>query len=335
MTAVDAAVQSKLLGAENVTIVYRRGQEKMSAAAMSRTTRCRRGCGSSTMPPRSGCLATARPRRWSSPIRQTGRAGLTLLPETFTLKADQVFKAIGQTLTGAPAGLPVGGWQACRPAGQGLGRRRLCAGGEDLTVTAVAEGRDAAEAIHAAADGRLMAAVFPCLQGLPAPVGAGSGTLHGRLGRKLHRLHRAQPGLVALDHGRLCGGRNHGLPVDPHPLDSGAGRGRRAGRDRGGVVLAALDRGHDRGADRVDLQLLAGLALWRHASCDAPVPEGPSRDGGKGAGRLRQVRAGHHRDRPFHHDLPARGVPDGRDERDDPCPLRLLEHASAASPGRS
>ncbi len=26
MTAVDAAVQSKLLGAENVTIVYRRGQ---------------------------------------------------------------------------------------------------------------------------------------------------------------------------------------------------------------------------------------------------------------------------------------------------------------------
>ena len=33
MTAVDAAVQSKLLGAENVTIVYRRGQEKMSASA--------------------------------------------------------------------------------------------------------------------------------------------------------------------------------------------------------------------------------------------------------------------------------------------------------------
>ena len=32
MTAVDAAVQSKLLGAENVTIVYRRGQEKMSAS---------------------------------------------------------------------------------------------------------------------------------------------------------------------------------------------------------------------------------------------------------------------------------------------------------------
>ncbi len=32
MTAVDAAVQSKLLGAENVTIAYRRGRERMSAS---------------------------------------------------------------------------------------------------------------------------------------------------------------------------------------------------------------------------------------------------------------------------------------------------------------
>ena len=32
MTAVDAAVQSKLLGAQNVTMVYRRGKEKMSAS---------------------------------------------------------------------------------------------------------------------------------------------------------------------------------------------------------------------------------------------------------------------------------------------------------------
>ena len=32
MTAVDAAVQSRLLGAEDVTIVYRRGPEAMSAS---------------------------------------------------------------------------------------------------------------------------------------------------------------------------------------------------------------------------------------------------------------------------------------------------------------
>ena len=31
MTAIDAAVQSKLLGAEEVTILYRRGQEQMKA----------------------------------------------------------------------------------------------------------------------------------------------------------------------------------------------------------------------------------------------------------------------------------------------------------------
>ena len=32
MTAIDAAVQSKKLGAENVTIVYRRGQQQMPAS---------------------------------------------------------------------------------------------------------------------------------------------------------------------------------------------------------------------------------------------------------------------------------------------------------------
>ena len=32
MTAIDAAVQSKLLGAEDVTIVYRRGQPEMKAS---------------------------------------------------------------------------------------------------------------------------------------------------------------------------------------------------------------------------------------------------------------------------------------------------------------
>ena len=32
MTAVDAAVQSKLLGAEEVTMVYRRGKEQMNAS---------------------------------------------------------------------------------------------------------------------------------------------------------------------------------------------------------------------------------------------------------------------------------------------------------------
>ena len=34
MTAIDIAVQSKQLGAQNVTIVYRRGQEQMKASRL-------------------------------------------------------------------------------------------------------------------------------------------------------------------------------------------------------------------------------------------------------------------------------------------------------------
>ena len=64
-------------------------------------------------------------------------------------------KAIGQTLFGAPEGLKIeGGKIAVTGAGRtsvpGVWAAGDCAaGGEDLTVTAVAEGRDAAEDIHA------------------------------------------------------------------------------------------------------------------------------------------------------------------------------------------
>jgi glutamate synthase (NADPH/NADH) small chain len=67
-----------------------------------------------------------------------------------------LFKAIGQTLEGAPEGLALDGRKI---AVTGPGRTSLpgvwaggdcAAGGDDLTVTAVAEGREAAEDIHAA-----------------------------------------------------------------------------------------------------------------------------------------------------------------------------------------
>ena len=79
--------------------------------------------------------------------------GLQGTGERFSLPADQVFKAIGQTLT-ADTGLTV---TAGKIAVTGPGRTSLigvwaggdCAsGGDDLTVTAVAEGRDAAMDIH-------------------------------------------------------------------------------------------------------------------------------------------------------------------------------------------
>ena len=77
-----------------------------------------------------------------------GPDGLKTLAETFTLKADQVFKAIGQTLAGVPSGVEVAGGKFRGPAGKVWVGGDCAAGGEDLTVTAVAEGRDAAEAIH-------------------------------------------------------------------------------------------------------------------------------------------------------------------------------------------
>jgi len=79
---------------------------------------------------------------------------LTPTGQTFRLAADQVFKAIGQTLEGD--NLP--NLEGRKIAVTGAGRTSMagvwaggdCAsGGDDLTVTAVAEGRDAAMDIHA------------------------------------------------------------------------------------------------------------------------------------------------------------------------------------------
>ena len=78
---------------------------------------------------------------------EDGPDGLALLEDTFTLKADQVFKAIGQTLV-PPDGM-AGPKLAVQPLARVWAGGDCAAGGEDLTVTAVAEGRDAAEAIHA------------------------------------------------------------------------------------------------------------------------------------------------------------------------------------------
>ena len=155
MTAVDAAVQSKLLGAENVTIVYRRGQERMSASSHEQDHAASVGVRilHNAAPVRVHGNGAAQEVEFA--YTEDGPGGLTLKGETFRLKADQVMKAIGQTLQGAPEGLRIeGGKIAVTGAGRtsvpGVWAAGDCAsGGEDLTVTAVAEGRDAAEDIHA------------------------------------------------------------------------------------------------------------------------------------------------------------------------------------------
>lgn len=152
MTAVDAAVQSKLLGAENVTIVYRRGQEKMAASGYEQEHATSAGVRIIT----HAAPVAVHGGEIEFAYTKDGAKGLEITSETFRLKADQVFKAIGQTLVGAPEGLKIDGGKIAvdaqgRTSVQGIWAGGDCAtGGEDLTVTAVKEGRDAAEDIHAA-----------------------------------------------------------------------------------------------------------------------------------------------------------------------------------------
>ena len=155
MTAVDAAVQSKLLGAENVTIAYRRGREKMSASVDEQDHATGVGVRilHNVAPVRVVGNGAAQEVEFAY-TQDTG-AGLKLSTDTFRIKADQVMKAIGQTLVGTPEGVTIEGGKivvtgAGRTSLAGVWAAGDCAsGGEDLTVTAVAEGRDAAEDIHA------------------------------------------------------------------------------------------------------------------------------------------------------------------------------------------
>lgn len=158
MTAIDAAVQAKLLGAEEVTICYRRGKEDMNASEFEQE------------------LATSKGvmiRHWLQPKRVIGKDGkvagieveytemrdgkLGGTGETGILAADQIFKAIGQTFD--PTCVPNLRLDGGRLAVDAEGRTsmaRVWAGGdcvkagEDLTVTSVAQGRDAADSINRA-----------------------------------------------------------------------------------------------------------------------------------------------------------------------------------------
>ena len=151
MTAVDAAVQSKLLGAENVTIAYRRGRERMGASTFEQDLAASKGvriiCNAMPIAVHDGEIELEYTAETAGKLGGTG--------ERFRLPADQVFKAIGQALTGTPEGLQIDGGKIAvsdhgRTSVQGVWAGGDCAsGGDDLTVTAVAEGRDAAEDIHA------------------------------------------------------------------------------------------------------------------------------------------------------------------------------------------
>ena len=155
MTAVDAAVQAKLLGAEDVAIVYRRGRGRMNASGVEQDLATSSGVRIIINARPLRMVADGAVREVEFAYTEDGPDGLRDTGETFRLKADQVFRAIGQKLDGTGGGLALEGG---RIRVTGPGRTSLegvwaggdCVGaGEDLVVTAVAQGRDAAEDIHA------------------------------------------------------------------------------------------------------------------------------------------------------------------------------------------
>ena len=158
MTAVDAAVQSKLLGAQEVHMVYRRGPEGMSASGAEQEWAQTHGVTiHHWLAPEEivGADGQASAVRFAHQALVDGKLQAT--GETHTLQADTVLKAIGQRLGNpvlAQAGLLLqDGRIATDTAGQtnlhGVWAGGDCrAGGLDLTVEAVEHGKQSARAIH-------------------------------------------------------------------------------------------------------------------------------------------------------------------------------------------
>ncbi|MDS0807621.1 NAD(P)-dependent oxidoreductase [Burkholderia cenocepacia] len=150
-TAIDAAVQSRKLGAERVTMVYRRGVDAMSATWAERE-----------FAQKSGVTLVTH----AKPVRIVGTDGQVTgvefegaSGERFTIDADMVLKAIGQTLVPDGIAATLLTSDRTRIAVDADGRTALpdvWAGGDcaatdgiDLTVQAVQDGKRAAASIDA------------------------------------------------------------------------------------------------------------------------------------------------------------------------------------------
>ena len=148
MTAIDIAVQSKLLGAENVTVIYRRGAEHMKASPFEQELAQTKGVNI---------------KHWVAPKKVLVKSGSviglkcenTSTGEKFEIKADMIFKAIGQSyidVTGGTIALDQGRIKVDaekRTSVKGIWAGGDCiSGGKDLTVASVDDGRRAAESIH-------------------------------------------------------------------------------------------------------------------------------------------------------------------------------------------
>lgn len=150
-TAIDAAVQSRKLGASTVTMAYRRGVETMGATWAEREFAQTHGVT---------ILTHAKPVRL---ISDDGKVSGVEFEDAqgarFVIEADMVLKAIGQVLDADFLDTGLLTLDGARIAVDSHGRTSLgnvwaggdCAasGGIDLTVQAVQDGKVAADSIHA------------------------------------------------------------------------------------------------------------------------------------------------------------------------------------------
>ncbi len=161
-TAVDMAVQIRRLGAEDVTLVYRRGLESMSATAHELAIARDNGVRIKTWASPSGVLLDEAGRVRGMRFERTRMEGKRLVGSgaTLDIAADAVFKAIGQSLDERALADPLAASLAredgriridgnFRTAVPGIYAGGDCVGaGPDLTVQAVQHGKLAAHAIH-------------------------------------------------------------------------------------------------------------------------------------------------------------------------------------------
>jgi len=153
-TAIDAAVQAKKLGCPNVTLAYRRGEEQMGATGFE-----------VDLARKNDVIINL----WSKPVALQGRGTVTAMTferttlkddllagtgETYDVACDMVLKAIGQTLKQADLqGLVIKGGKLKVSATYETSIKGVFAGGdcvlngEDLTVQAVEDGKQAAIAM--------------------------------------------------------------------------------------------------------------------------------------------------------------------------------------------
>ena len=157
MTAIDAAVQSKMLGAEDVSVVYRRAQDQMNASGFEQELAQTNGVVLKThLQPKQLVSDAGAVSAVEFEYTQLTDGKLLGSGETMRMACDMVLMAIGQSLSeqAQQCKLKLTDKRIAVDEQQRSSDEKIWAGGdcasngEDLTVAAVQAGKVAAESIH-------------------------------------------------------------------------------------------------------------------------------------------------------------------------------------------